>query len=204
MDDQSKANEDTALALNTLAEKNDQLSGSFATVEADLQRWKNAEEEYNAENMEDDIPYVGNTTLLVPMSITPPASIAYFLFGETAEIQPDYRTASQTMPVSMTFPPSFTNPVARANAEYSDFNPSFFRIPTFGEAQGLTDTGIPIISDETGPRVPHDQMGGQSGEVPHSDENANVPSSNVTPTGQASLPPGAQKAKSEICDQYLR
>ena len=108
------------------------------------------------------------------------------------------------MPVPVTFPPSFLDPAIRANAEYADYNPSFFTIPKSGEAQGFTNTGIPIIPDEIGPRVPDSQMGGQYEEAPNANEDVNVPSGNVTPTGQASLPLGAQKAISEICDQYQR
>ena len=47
-------------------------------------------------------------------------------------------------------------------------------------------------------------MGGESEEAPNVDEAVNVPFGNVTPIGQALFPPGAQKAVSEICDQYLR
>ena len=81
---------------------------------------------------------------------------------------------------------------------------SFITIPKSGESQGYTNTGIPIIPDDNDPRVYHGQMGGQSEEAPNVNEVVNVPSCNVAPTGQASLPPGAQKAISEICDQYLR
>ena len=183
--------------MNTLTQKIDQLSRSFSSVQADLQKWKTLEAKYNAENMEEDITDVRNTTVSVPMSAIPPVSTIDFVFGETAEIQPDYPTASQTELVSMTSPPSFIDPATRATTGYADFNPSFFTIPEFGEAQGSTLTGIPIGPDVTGRRV-------QSEEAPHGDENVNVPSGNVTPTGQAPLPPGAQKAISDICDQYLR
>ena len=61
----------------------------------------------------------------------------------------------------------------------------------------FTNTGILIIPDEVGPGI-------QSEEAPNIDEAVNVPSGNVTPMGQAPLPPGAQKVISEICDQYLR
>ena len=153
------------------------------------------EAEYNAENMEEDVTDVGNATASVPMSVNPPASTPYFVFGETAEIQPDYPTASQTMPVSMALPPPFVTSATRANLGLSDT--SFFTIPRFGEAQGFTNTGIPIIPDEIGPGL-------QSEEAPQVDESVNVPFGNMTPTGQAPLPPRAQKAISEICDQYLR
>ena len=66
LNEQSRSNEVAASVLDSLAQKLDQLSGNFSTVQADLQRWKNAEEEYNAENMEDDMPDVGNTIVSVP------------------------------------------------------------------------------------------------------------------------------------------
>ena len=47
-------------------------------------------------------------------------------------------------------------------------------------------------------------MGIPAEEVPRIGENTNVPSGNVTLTGQAFLPPEAQKTISEICEQYLR
>ena len=175
LEEQSKTNEDTVSVLNSLAQKIDQLSGNFSTVQADLQRWKAMEAEYNAENMEDVMPEMGNTTVSVPMTVTPPVSAPSFVFGETAEIQPAQPTVSQTAPVSTTFSPSFINPTTRVKTEYSDFSPSFFTAPKIEEAQEFTNTGIPI-----------------------------VPSGNVTPTGQASLPPGAQKTITEICDQHLR
>ena len=59
LDEQSKTNEAIVLALNSLTQKTDQLSGSFSTVQTDLQRWKPLE----AENMEDDTPEMGNTTV---------------------------------------------------------------------------------------------------------------------------------------------
>ena len=88
VEEQSKDNEATIAVLTSLTQKIDQLSGNLSTVQADLQRWKNAEAEYNAENMEEDIADVGNTTVSVPMFVTPPASTPNFVFGETAEIQP--------------------------------------------------------------------------------------------------------------------
>ena len=139
-----------------------------------------------------------NATASVPMSVTPLTSTPYFIFGETAEIQPPQPTASQTMPVSMAPTPPFVTSATRANLGLSDT--SFFTIPKSGEAQGYTNTGIPIVPDDNDPRVYHGQMGGQSEEAPHIDESVNVSSGNVTPTGQAPLPPGAQKAISEICD----
>ena len=175
LEEQSKMNEDTVLVLNSLAQKIDQLSGNFSTVQADLLRWKAMEAEYNAENMEDVVPDMGNTTVSVPMTATPPASIASFIFGETAEIQPAQPTVSQTAPVLTTFSPIFIDPTTRVKTENSDFSSSFFTAAKFEEAQGFTNMGIPI-----------------------------VPSGNVTPTGQATLPPGAQKTITEICDQYLR
>ena len=79
------------------------------------------EAEYNAENMEDDMLDMGNTTVLVPMTVTPPVSTINFVFGETPEIEPAYPTVPQTPPVSMTFPPSFINPATKANAGEPDF-----------------------------------------------------------------------------------
>ena len=129
------------------------------------------------------------------MSITPPTSTPYFVFGETSEIQLVLPTASQNMQVSMALPPPFVTSATRANLGLSDT--SLLTIPKSGEAQVFTNTGIPIIPDEIGPRI-------KSEEAPNIDEAVNVPSGNVTPTGQAPLPLGAQKAISEICDFYLR
>ena len=171
----------------------------MSSVQTDMQRWKTLETEYNAENMEEDITDVGNAVASVPMSVSPLISTSYFIFGETTEIQPPQPTTSQTMPVPVTLPPSFVDPAIRANTDDADFN--LFTIPKSGEAQGYTNTGIPIVPDEL-----FLNPGIQSEEAPHWKEavNETVPSGNVTPTGQAPLPPGAQKAISEICDQYLR
>ena len=136
-------------------------------------------------------PSGGGTT------VTPLTSTPYFIFGETAEIQPPQPTASQTMPVSMALPPPFVTSATRANLGLPDT--LVFTIPRSGEAQEFTNTGIPIVPDEL-----FLNPGIQSEEAPRIDEAVNVPYGNVTPTGQASLPPGAQKAISEICDQYLR
>ena len=87
------------------------------------------EAEYNAENMEEDIADVGNTTVSIPIFVTPPASNPNFVFGETAEIQPAQPTVSQTAPVSTTFSPSFINPATRVKTEYSDFESSIFHCP---------------------------------------------------------------------------
>ena len=145
--------------------------------------------------MEEDITDAWNTTVSVPMSVTPPVSTINFIFGETSEIQPPHPTASQTMPAPVTFPPSFVDLAIMANTDNADFNPSFFIIPKFGEAQGSTIAGIPNIPDEL-----FLNLGIQSEEAPHVDESVNVTSGNVTPISQAPLPPGAQKAISEICD----
>ena len=80
------------------------------------------EAEYNAEKMEEDMTDVGNTEVSAPMSVTPPVSTINFIFGETSEIQPAQPTASQTMPVPVTFPPSFVDSAIRANADYADYN----------------------------------------------------------------------------------
>ena len=117
--------------------------------QADLQRWKNAEEDYNAANMEDDTPQMRNTVVSVPICVTLLVSTIRFVFGDTAQIHPDYPTASQAMPVSMIFFASFSNPATRANAGLpsfasmtSEFSPGhldtdtlFFTISKLGEAQ---------------------------------------------------------------------
>ena len=103
--------------------------------------------EYNAENMEEDVTDVGNATTSVPMSINPPASTPYFVLGETAEIQSDYPTASQTMPVSMALPPPFVTSATRANLGL--FDTSFFTIPRSGEAQGFVIRTLPECADAT-------------------------------------------------------
>ena len=146
--EQVKSNEVTASVLDNLVQKIDQLSENMSSVQAEMQRWKHAEEEYNAENIEEDVTDVGNAVASVPMSVIPPGSTNYFTFGETAEIQPPQPTASQTMPVSVTFPPSFVDPAIRANADDADFNSSFFTIPRSGRAQEFTNTGIPIVPNE--------------------------------------------------------
>ena len=143
-----------------------------------MQRWKHAEEENNAEDMEEDVTDVGNATASAPMSITTLASTPYYVFGETSGVRLVQPTASQTMPVPVTFPPSFVDPAIRANTDNADFNPSFFTIPNSGEAQGPTVAGIPIIADEL-----FLNSGIQSEEAPNVDEAINVLSSNVTPTG---------------------
>ena len=199
LDEQAKANEVTASVLDSLVQKIDQLSENMPSVQTDMQRWKTLETEYNAENMEEDVTDVGNAVASVPMSVNPPTSTAYFVFGENVKIQPDHPTASQTMPVPVTSSPSFADPAIRANTDDADFNP--FTIPKPGGAQEFTNTRIPIVPDEL-----FLNSGIQSEEAPYWKEavNVNVPSGNVIPTGQASLPPGAEKAISEICDQYLR
>ena len=79
LDEQIKSNEVIASVLDTLTQKIDQLSESFSTVQADMQRWKTLEAEYNAENIEEDITDEGNAIASVPMSITPPTSTPLFL-----------------------------------------------------------------------------------------------------------------------------
>ena len=100
--------------------------------------------------MEDVMPEMRNTTVSVPMTVTPPISTINFVFGEKTEIQPDHPTVTQTTPVSMTFPPSFINLAAKASVGLYDFAPtaskfkprhpnsdiSFFTILKFREAQG--------------------------------------------------------------------
>ena len=148
LDEQVKSNEVTASVLDNLVQKIDQLSENMTSVQAEMQGWKHAEEEYNAENMEEDVTDVGSVVASVPMSVSPLTSTPYFIFGETTEIQPPQPTASQTMPVPVTLPPSFVDAAIRANADDADFNSSFFTIPKSGEAQGYTNTGIPIVPDE--------------------------------------------------------
>ena len=80
--------------LDSLTKKIDQLTGNLSTIQADFQRWKTLEVQYNTENMEEDMTDVGNTTVLVPMFVTPPTSTPSFAFGETAEIQPAQPTMS--------------------------------------------------------------------------------------------------------------
>ena len=136
LEKQSKTNEDTVSVLNSLAHKIDQLSGNFSTVQADLRRWKNIEAEYNAENMEDDMPEMGNMAASVPMTVIPPVSMPTFVFGETAEIQPAQPMVSQTAPASTNFSPIFINPATRAKKGYFDFSPSCFTAPKFEDTQG--------------------------------------------------------------------
>ena len=171
LEEQFYNNEVTVKVLDSLTKKIDELSGNLSTIQADFQRWKTLEVQYNAENMEEDMTYVGNTTVLVTTSITPPTSTPSFVFGETDEIQPAQPTMSQTVPVLTMFPPSFIDPATRLKMEYSDFSPSFFTAPKVEEAQEFTNTGIPIVLSDS-----------------------------ETPTGSPSLPPGAQEAISEIWD----
>ena len=171
----------------------------MSSLQAEMQRWKHAEEEYNAENMEEDATDMRNVTASVPMSATPLTSTPYFIFGETAEIQPSQPTASQTMPVSVTLPSSFVDPAIRANAGPFDF-------PQAPEVSaGHPDSRTSIFTAPKFVTVPRTDFPGiPTEEAPHGDENVDVPIGSMTPVGQASLPPGEQKAISEICDQYLR
>ena len=75
VEEQSCNNEVTVKLLDSLTQKIDQLSGSLSTVQADLQRWKQAEAEYDAGNVEEDMTDVGNATASVPMSLTPLTTI---------------------------------------------------------------------------------------------------------------------------------
>ena len=129
-------------------------------------------------HMEKDVTDVGNGIASVPMSVSPLTSTPYFIFGETAEIQPPQPTASQTMPVLVTLPPSFVDPAIRANTGDADVN--LFTIPKSREAQGYTNIGIPIVPDEL-----FLNLGIQSEEAPHWKEavNEDVPSGNVTHKG---------------------
>ena len=103
------------------------------------------------------------------------------------------------MPVPVTLPSSFVDSAIRANAGPSDFS----QAPEVSPAHPDSRTSIftaPKLATVPGTDFPGIPTEG----APHDDEAVNVPSGNVTPTGQAPLPLGAQKAISEICDQYLR
>ena len=76
------------------------------------------------------------------MSASPLTSTPYFTFGETAEIQPPQPTASQTMPVSVTFPHSFVDPPIRANADDADFN--LFTIPNLAKLKNTPIQGYQL------------------------------------------------------------
>ena len=71
LDGQARSNEVTASVLESLTQKIDELSANFSSVQADMQRWKTMEVEYNAENMEEDATNMGNATASVPMSVNP-------------------------------------------------------------------------------------------------------------------------------------
>ena len=94
----------------------------------------------HAENMEEDGTDMGNATASVPMSVTPLTSTPYFIFGETSEIQPPQPTASQIMPIPMTFPPSFVDPAISANA-----GPSGFTSMALEVSPGHPDSGASIL-----------------------------------------------------------
>ena len=118
LEEQSHNNEVTLKVLDSLTKKIDQLSENLSTIQADFQRWKTLEVQYNAENMEEDMTDVGNTTVSVPMSVTPPTSTPSFVFGETAEIQPAQPTMSQTAPAyRRLFLLHSSSPATRANTE---------------------------------------------------------------------------------------
>ena len=189
MEEQSGSNGVTVKVLESLTQKVDQLSGNLLMVQADLQRWKHAEAAYEAENMEEDVTDVGNAIASVPMSVTPCTSTPRFVFGETSKSQPGYPTTSQTI-VEWTnnFPPFLKPP--KVSGGFHEFV-SITSWPSFEHGIGLSQPATPISS------VLRDSAAQGSA-------NAEVSSGNVTPTGQASLSPGAQKAISEICDQYLK
>ena len=165
VEEQSCNNEATVKLLDSLMQKIDQLSGSLSTVQADLQRWRQAEAEYDAGNVEEDMTDVGNATASVLMSVTPLTTTPSFVFGETAEIQPAQPTVSQTVPVPTTVPPLFIDPAVRVKTEDSDFSSSYFTPPKFVATPGSRFAGIPAE------------------EVPCINENANVPYGNVTSSG---------------------
>ena len=189
VEEQSCNNEATVKLLDSLTQKIDQLSGSLSTVQADLQRWKQAEAEYDAGNVEEDMTDVGNATASVPMSVTPLTTTPSFVFGETSEIRPGYPTTSQTTVEWTNNLPPFLKP-PKVSGGFPEFVP-MTSWPSFEHGIGLSQPAIPISS------VLGDSAA--QGSV-----NAEVLSGNVTSTGQASLPPEAQKTISEICEQYLR
>ena len=96
VEEQTCNNEVTVKVLDSLTQKIDQLSGNLSIIQADLQQWKQAEAEYDAGNVEEDMIDVGNAVASVPMSATPSTSTPRFVFGETSEIQPGYPMTSQT------------------------------------------------------------------------------------------------------------
>ena len=189
VEEQTCNNEVTVKVLDSLTQKIDQLSGNLSTIQADLQRWKQAEAEYDAGNVEEDMTDVGNAVASVPMSATPSTSTPRFVFGETSEIQPGYPMTSQTTVEWTNNLPPFLKP-PKVSGGFPEFVP-ITSWPSFEHGIGLSQPATPISS------VLRDSAAQGSA-------NAEVSSGNVTPTGQASLPPGAQKAISEICDQYLR
>ena len=139
--------------------------------------------------MEEDVTGVGNAVTSVPMSATPSTSTPRFVFGETSEIQPSYHTTSQTtVEWTNNLPPFLKSP--KVSGGFPKFVP-MTSWPSFEHGIRLSQPTTPISS------VLRDSAAQGSA-------NAEVSSGNMTPTGQASLPPGAQKAISEICDQYLR
>ena len=189
VEEQSCNNEVTVKLLDSLTQKIDQLSGNLSTVQADLQRWKRAEADYNAENMEEDVMDMGNAIASVPMSVTPSTPTPRFVFGETSEIQPDDPTASQTTPVWANNLPPFLKP-----PKVSGGFPEYVPLTSWPSSERETGPSQPITPNFT---ISRDSAAQGSA-------NAEVSSGNVTPTSQASLPPGAQKTISEICEQYLR
>ena len=189
VEEQSCNNEVTVKVLDSLTQKIDQLSGNLSMVQADLQRWKQAEVEYDAGNVEEDMTDVGNAKASVPMSATPSTSTPRFVFGETSEIQPGYPTTSQTAVEWTNNLPPFLKP-PKVSGGFPEFAP-MTSWPSFGHGIGLSQPATPIFS------VLGDSAA--QGSV-----NAEVLSGNVTSTGQAFLPPEAQKTISEICEQYLR
>ena len=132
---------------------------------------------------------VGNATSSVPMSVTPLTTTPSFAFGETSEILPGYPTTSQTaVEWTNNLPPFLKSP--KVSGGFPEFVP-MTSWPSFEHGIGLSQPVTPISS------ILRDSAAQGSA-------NAEVSSSNVTPIGQASLTPGAQKAISEICDQFLR
>ena len=189
VEEQSCNNEVIVKVLDSLTQKIDQLSGNLSMVQADLQRWKHAEAAYEAENMEEDVTDVGECSSISTHVCNPFYFYPRFVFGETSESQTGYPTTSQTTVEWTNNLPPFLKP-PKVSGGFPEFVP-IISWPSFEHGIGLSQPATPISS------VLRDSAAQGSA-------NAEVSSGNMTPTGQALLPPGAQKAISETCDQYLR
>ena len=136
-------------------------------------------------NMEEDVMDMGNAIALVPMPITPSTPTPIFVFGETSEIQPDDSTASHTTSTwANNLPPFLKQP------KISGGFPEYVPLASWPSYERETGPFQPITPNFT---ILRDSAAQGSA-------NAEASSGNVTPTGQASFPPGAQKTISEICE----